>query len=155
MLYSAERENKQESKEKREEKVKQLKKDLQAVTKEHKKLAQKIDKIIKQLERFEKAQRTKDLRAKKLKKVPEVDPILAHAIRRKIFPSDIVLAHIIANRDGIDLATLEKKTGFKDFSIKNIIHRLRKQGKITSKRKEGLRGEEYGLGKSRTLYFEV
>ena len=135
--------------------MKQLKKDLQTITKEHKKLAQKIDKIIKQLERFEKAQRTKDLKAKKLKEVPKIDPVLAHAIRRKIFPSDIVLAHIIANRDGIDLATLEKRTGFKNYSIKNIIHRLRKQGKITSERKEGLRGEAYGLGKSRILYFEA
>ena len=133
--------------------MKQLKKDFQAIIKEHKKLAQKIDKIIKQLERFEKAKKTKDLKAKKLQEVPEIDPILAHAIRRKIFPSDIVLAHIIANRDGIDLASLEKKTGFKNYSIKNIIHRLRKQGEITSKRKEGLRGAAYGLGKSRTLYF--
>jgi len=97
--------------------MKQLKKDLQAIIKEHKKLAQKIDKIIKQLERFEKAQRTRDLKAKKLKEVPKIDPVLAHAIRRKIFPSDIVLAHIIANRDGIDLPTLEKKTGFKYYSI--------------------------------------
>ena len=133
--------------------MKQLKKDLQAIIKEHKKLAQKIDKIIKQLERFEKAQRTKGLKAKKLREGTEIDPVLAHAIRRKIYPSDIVLAHIIANRDGIDLATLEKKTGFKYYSIKNIIHWLRKQGRITSKRKEGLRGENYGLGKSRTLYF--
>jgi mRNA-degrading endonuclease YafQ of YafQ-DinJ toxin-antitoxin module len=133
--------------------MKQLKKDLQAVTKEHKILARKIDKIVKQLERFEKAQRTKGLTAKKVQKVPEIDPVLAHAIRRKIFPSDIVLAHIMASRDGIDLATLEKRTGFKNYSIKNIIHRLRKQGKITSRRKEGLRGEEYGLGKSRTLYY--
>ena len=135
--------------------MKQLRKDLQAVTKEHKELAQKIDQIIKQLERLEKAQRTKDLKAKKLKKVPEIDPSLAHAIRRKIFPSDIVLAHIISSRDGIDLATLEKKTGFKYYSIKNILHWLRKQGKITSERKEGLRGEAYGLGKSRILYFEA
>ena len=135
--------------------MKQLRKDLQAVTKEHKKLAQKIDQIIKQLERLEKAQRTKDLKAKKLQKVPEIDPILAHAIRRKIYPSDIVLAHIIASRDGIDLATLEKKTGFKNYSIKNIIYRLKKQGKITSERKVRLRGEAYGLGKSRILYFEA
>jgi DNA-binding transcriptional regulator PaaX len=135
--------------------MKQLRKDLQAVTKEHKKLAQKIDQIIKQLERLEKAQRTKDLRVKKLKKVPEIDPSLAHAIRRKIYPSDIVLAHIIASRDGIDLATLEKKTGFKNYSIRNIIYGLKKQGKITTERKVRLRGEAYGLGKSRVLYFEA
>ena len=76
-------------------------------------------------------------------------------MRRKIFPSDIVLAHIIGSRDGIDLPKLIKKTGFKNYTIKNIIHTLRVQGKITSKRKEGLRGEEYGLGKSRVLYFII
>ena len=135
--------------------MKQLKKDLQAVTKEHKKLVQKIDKIIKQLERLEKAQRTKDLKAKKVQEVREIDPILAHTIRRKIYPSDIVLAHIIGSKEGIDTATLEKKTGFKHYTIKNIIYMLRIQGKITSKRKEGLRGEAYGAGKSRTLYFEA
>jgi hypothetical protein len=64
--------------------MKQLRKDLQAVTKDHKRLAQKIDQIIKQLERLEKAQRTKDLKKKKLKKVPEIDPSLAHAIRRSL-----------------------------------------------------------------------
>ena len=135
--------------------MKQLKKDLQAITKEHKRLAQKIDKIIKKLERFEKAQRTKGLKTKKLREVTEIDPILANAMRRKLYPSDIVFAHIIGSRDGIDLPALEKKTGFKNYTIKNIIHRLRMQGKITSKRKKGLRGAAYGLGKSRTLYFEV
>ncbi len=133
--------------------MKQLKKDLQAIIKEHKKLAQKIDKIIKQLERFEKADETKGLKAKKLREGTEIDPILANAMRRKLYPSDIVFALIIGSRDGIDLPTLEKKTGFKYYSIKNIIHWLRKQGRITSKRKEGLRGENYGLGKSRILYF--
>jgi DNA-binding transcriptional regulator PaaX len=133
--------------------MKQLKKDLQAITKEHKRLAQKIDKIIKQLERFEKAQRTKGLKTKKLREVTKIDPILANAMRRKLYPSDIVFALIIGSRDGIDLPTLEKKTGFKNYTIKNIIHRLRMQGKITSKRKKGLRGAAYGLGKSRILYF--
>jgi hypothetical protein len=50
---------------------------------------------------------------------------------------------------------LEKKTGFKYYSIKNIIHILRIQGKIKSKRKEGLRGPNYLSGGSRILYFEA
>jgi hypothetical protein len=135
--------------------MKQLKKDMKAVTKELKRLAQKTDKIIKQFERLEKAQAAKEPKTNKAKKVAEIDPILARIMRDKICPTDIVLAHIIGSRDGIDLATLEKKTGFKYYSIKNIIHRLRIQGKIESKRKEGLRGAAYGLGKSRTLYFEA
>ncbi len=135
--------------------MKQLKKNLMAVAKDLKGLTQKTEKIIKQFERLEKAQAAKEPKAKKVKKVTEIDPVLARVLRDKITPTDIVLAHIIGSRDGIDLATLEKKTGFKYYSIKNIIHMLRIQGKIKSKRKEGLRGAAYGLGKSRTLYFEA
>ncbi len=135
--------------------MKQLEKDLKVVTKELKRLAQETEKIIKQFERLEKAQAAKESKAKKVRKVTEIDPVLARIMRDKIFPTDIVFAHIIGSRDGIDLATLEKKTGFKYYSIKNSIHRLRIQGKIKSKRKEGLRGAAYGLGMSRILYFEA
>ncbi len=135
--------------------MKQLEKDLKAVTKELKKLTQKMDKIIKQFERLEKAQAAKEPKAKKVKKVTEIDPILARIIRNKVCPTDIVLAHIIGSRDGIDIKTLEKKTGFTYYTLRNIIHMLRIQGKVKSKRKEGLRGAAYGLGKTRTLYFEA
>ncbi len=135
--------------------MKQLQKDLQAVTKELKRLAQKTEKIIKQFERLEKAQAAKELKTKKVKKITEIDPILARIMMDKICPTDIILAHIIGSKDGIDLATLEKKTGFKYYSIKNIIHMLRIQGKIKSKRKEGLRGPNYLSGGSRTLYCET
>ena len=86
--------------------------------------------------------------------IPKIDPaVLAHAIRGKIYPTDIILGHIIANPDGIDINTLEKKTGFDYKAIKQIILSLRQEGKITSKLKEGLRGPRYGAGISRTLYF--
>lgn len=135
--------------------MKQLQKDMRAVTKEVKRLAQRTDKIVKQFEKFEKALAAKEPKAKKVRKVTEIDVVLARIIRNKVCPTDIVLAHIIGSRDGIDLATLEKKTGFKYYSIKNIIHILRIQGKIKSKRKEGLRGPNYLSGGSRTLYFEA
>ena len=135
--------------------MKQLKKDMKAVTKELKRLAQKTEKIIKQFEKLEKAQAAKESKAKKVRKVTEIDPILARILRDKICPADIVLAHIIGSRDGIDIKTLEKKTGFSYYTVRNIIHMLRVQGKIISKRKEGLRGAAYGLGMSRTLYFEA
>ena len=86
----------------------------------------------------------------------EIDPtILARVIRGKMYPSDIVLGYIIANPDGIEMATLEKKTGWKYDTIKQIIYKLRTQGKITSKLKEGLRGKAYADGKRRFLYFEA
>ena len=135
--------------------MKQLEKDLKAVTKELKKLAQRTDKIVKQFEKFEKALAAKEPKTKKAREVTQIDPILARIIRNKICPTDIVFAHIIGSGDGIDIKTLEKKTGFAYYTIRNIIHMLRIQGKIKSKRKEGLRGAAYGLGKTRTLYFEA
>ena len=53
------------------------------------------------------------------------------------------------------MATLEKKTGWKYDTISQIIHRLRNQGKVKSKQKEGLRGKAYAAGKRRFLYFEA
>ena len=95
--------------------MKELKDQLLAVVGDLRKLAQKIDKITKRVERIEKTQKPKKTKAVELNEVPEIDPaILAHAIRGKIYPTDIILGHIIANPDGIDINTLEKKTGFKD-----------------------------------------
>ncbi|MCJ7685541.1 MAG: hypothetical protein MUO68_14750, partial [Desulfobacteraceae bacterium] len=73
----------------------------------------------------------------------------------KIYPSDIVLGYIIANPDGIETASLEKKTGLKYDTIKQIILSLRQEGKIRSKPKEGLQGRKSVAGISRSLYFEA
>ena len=137
--------------------MKKLEDQLMAVVGDLKKLAQKIDKITKRVEKSEKSQNPKKTKAVvELSQVPGIDPaILARAIRGKIYPSDIILGHIIANPDGIEMATLEKKTGWKYDTIKQIIYRLRTQGKITSKLKEGLRGKAYAAGKRRFLYFEA
>jgi hypothetical protein len=127
-----------------------------AVVGDLRKLAQKIDKITKRVERIEKTQKPKKTKAVELNEVPEIDPaILAHAIRGKIYPTDIILGHIIANPDGIDINTLEKKTGLKYKAIKQIILSLREEGKIRSKPKEGLRGRKSVAGMSRSLYFEA
>ena len=137
--------------------MKKLEDQLMAVVGDLKKLAQKVDKITKRVEKVEKTQKPKKTKAVvELSQVPGIDPaILARAIRGKIYPNDIVLGHIIANPDGIEMATLEKKTGWKYDTIKQIIYRLRTQGKITSKLKEGLRGKAYADGKRRFLYFEA
>jgi hypothetical protein len=133
--------------------VKKLKSELLVVVRDLKRLSQKIDKITKRVEKIEKPQKRKTV---ELRKVPGIDPaILARAIRGKIYPSDIILAHIIANPDGIEMATLEKKTGWKYDTIRQILHKLRTQDKIKSKRKEGLRGKAYAAGKKRFLYFEA
>ena len=136
--------------------VKQLKKELLVVVRDLRKLSQKIDRMTKRVEKIEKSQKPKKTKTVGLSEFPEIDPaILARVIRGKIYPSDIVLAHIIANPDGIEMATLEKKTGWKYDTISQILHKLRTQDKIKSKPKEGLRGKAYAAGISRSLYFEA
>lgn len=136
--------------------VKQLKKELLVVVRDLRKLSQKIDRMAKRVGKIEKSQKPKKTKTVGLGEFPEIDPaILARVIRGKIYPSDIILAHIIANPDGIEMATLEKKTGWKYDTISQILHKLRTQDKIKSKRKEGLRGKAYAAGKKRFLYLEA
>ena len=135
--------------------MKQIKKDLLAVSKSIKQLTRKTEQMAKRLEKLEKAQAAKKKVAKKPRKVTEIDAVLARILRDKICSTDIILAHIIRNRDGIDMATLEKKTGLKNNTVMQIIQRLQTQGKIKSKRRKGLRGEAYKIGGHRSLYFEA
>ncbi|GAI80193.1 unnamed protein product, partial [marine sediment metagenome] len=114
-----------------------MKKDLKAVTKELKRLAQKTEKIIKQFERLEKAQAAKESKAKKVRKVTEIDPILARIMRDKICATDIILAHIIGSRDAIEFIKstaggfkekVEKKgdTGAAQKIVTEIVQRFKK-----------------------------
>ena len=136
--------------------IKELKRELLVIVRDLRKLSQKIDRMAKRAAKIEKSQKPKKTKTVELREFPKIDPaILARAIRGKIYPNDIVLAHIISNPDGIEIVTLEKKTKLKYDTIKQILHRLRTQGKIRSKRKEGLRGKAYAAGMSRSLYFEA
>jgi hypothetical protein len=103
----------------------QLKKDLIAVTKDLKRLAQKTDKMIKRLEKLDKAQVAKKAKTKAVKKAVAKKPA-------RLSASGTVLAIIKRSRKGVDKATLVKKTGFEDKKIRDITYRLRKQGKINS-----------------------
>ena len=111
--------------------------------------------MAKRVAKIEKSQKPKKTKTVELSEFPEIDPaILARVIRGKIYPSDIILGYIIANPDGIDINTLEKKTEFEDKPIKQIILSLRQKGKIRSKPKEGFQGRKSVPGISRSLYFE-
>ncbi len=136
--------------------LKELKKELLVVVRDLRKLSQKIAKIIKRVEKIDKPQKTKKTKTVEFKEILGIDPaILARVIVGKICPTDIILGHIITNPDGIDINTLEKKTGFEDKAIKQIILSLRQEGKIRSKPKEGLQGRKSVAGISRSLYFEA
>ena len=106
----------------------QLKEDLKAVEKDLKGLTQKTDRMIKRLEKLEKAQAAKKPKAKAVKKAPAKKPA-------KLSASETVLAIVKRSRKGIDTGTLGKETGFEGRKIRDIIFRLRKQGKIKSERK--------------------
>ncbi|MBC8178205.1 MAG: hypothetical protein H8E19_12440 [Deltaproteobacteria bacterium] len=133
--------------------MKKLQDQLMEVVRDLEKVARRIDRITKRVDKFQKPKRT---RAVELSQIPKIDPaILARVIRGKIYPTDIIFGHIIANPDGIDINTLAKITGFKNEQIKQIILSLRQEGKIKGKLKEGLRGKAYAAGMSRSLYFEA
>ena len=53
------------------------------------------------------------------------------------------------------MATLEKKTGFKNDQIKQIILSLRQEEMIRNNPKEGLQGRKSVAGISRSPYFEA
>ena len=106
----------------------QMKKDLKAVAKDLKGLTQKTDKMIKRLEKLEKAQVAKKTKAKAVKKAVVKKPA-------KLSASGTVLAIIKRSRKGVDAAALKKKTGFEGRKIRDIIFRLRKQGKIKTEPK--------------------
>jgi predicted Rossmann fold nucleotide-binding protein DprA/Smf involved in DNA uptake len=108
--------------------MKQLKKDVRAVVRDLKRLTQMTDKIVKQLEKLDKAQALKKPKAKARKKV-------VGKKAKKTNPSDTVLAIIKRRKKGIDVATLEKRTGFKKNNLRAIIFRLRKKGEIKSEGK--------------------
>ena len=101
----------------------QIKKDLKAVAKDLKRLTQKTEKMIKQLDKLEKAQAAKKPKAKAVKKAVARKPA-------RLSASGTVLAIIKRSRKGVDIAALEKKTGFESKKIRDITYRLRKQGKI-------------------------
>jgi len=54
---------------------------------------------------------------------------------KEMTAGDTVLNIIEKNREGVDVAALQKETGFTTKKIHNIVYKLKKQGKIISERK--------------------
>ncbi|MBW1868208.1 MAG: hypothetical protein JRI73_02695, partial [Deltaproteobacteria bacterium] len=75
--------------------MKKLQDQLMEVVRDLEKVARRIDRITKRVDKIQKPKRT---RAVELSQIPKIDPaILARAIRGKIYPTDIIFGHIIAN----------------------------------------------------------
>ena len=54
---------------------------------------------------------------------------------KEMTAGDTILNIIEKSREGVDVASLQKETGFTTKKIHNIVYKLKKQGKITSEQK--------------------
>ena len=106
--------------------MKGLKKDLQSVVKSLKLLTEKTEKIAKQLDKLKSIPVAKKPIAKTGKKT-------ADRKKRPITATDKVLSIIKRQKKGIGPADLKKKTNLDIITIRNIVFRLKKQGKIKAK----------------------
>ena len=113
-------------------------------------LAEGIESLIEQMNKIEKPQATKEPKAKPARskhKIPKKAPVTKTPVEgkalkakpmkktvakkaKKITAIDTVLAIIKRSRKGVDTVALRKKTGFQGRKIRDIIYRLKKQGKI-------------------------
>ena len=120
--------------------MKKLKIDLQVVEKSLKQLAQKMELMTKKVAKLEKANDAKKPKARAgAAKRPRAR---AGAVRKvatkkpaRVSSTDTVLTIINKSRQGLNTAGLKLKTGLKDKSIRAILSKLKKQGKIKSKLK--------------------
>jgi putative endonuclease len=121
---------------------KNLLKDLRAVNKDLKTLSKKVDKIIVAVGKVEKP-KAKATKAKPAKKTaPKTKPVKKVAAKKpaakkteKLSAADTILGIIKRHKKGIEVDVLKKKAGLSNQIIYNTVSRLRKQGKIKSKRK--------------------
>lgn len=105
-----------------------VEKELKALQKDIKAIQKKIDRYIKAIETGKKAKTPKASKVK-AKKAPAKKKVI------KITATDKVLNIIKRSKNGVNTATLMKKTGFNQKKIRNIVFRTMKQGKIKSAKK--------------------
>ena len=124
--------------------MKALKKELKSVVKSLKLLTKQTEKIAKALEKVQTprpAKKRPTVKAvKKTVTKKAVKKTVAKKARKKASPkkaaaktaTDTVLSIIKRTKKGLNTAALEKKTGFDAIKVRNIIFRLKKQGKVKS-----------------------
>ena len=109
--------------------MKSMKQNLQAVSKELKALAKKTEVLMKELNKLEKSQPATKPKTKAVKaRVPKKAPVKKKV--KGLTDTDRVLNIIKRSIKGIAVTALQKKTGFNDKKISNIVFRVFKAGKI-------------------------
>jgi predicted RNase H-like nuclease (RuvC/YqgF family) len=111
--------------------MKDLKKEVQAVTKELKALTRKTEAMAKKVAKLEKAQTTAKRKPKARAKVKAAKkaPAKKKGVA-KLTATDQVVNIIKRSKKGADVPTLMKKTGLVDKTLRNILFRAGKLGKI-------------------------
>ena len=104
-----------------------LKKDLQAVNRDIKALAKKVEKMIAAIGKLEKP---KAVKAKPAKKVISKRPAAKKVTG--VTAADAVMGIIKIYKKGFGTTALMKKTGFDQKKVFNIVYKLKKQGMIKS-----------------------
>ena len=119
--------------------MKNIKKNLQAVNRELKALAKKVDQIVVAAGKLEKPKVENKPKAKAVKKKPVRKPVAKKIAAKKTAAKkttktfvDTVLGCIKRSKKGVNTATLMKKTGFSEKKIHNIVYKLKHQGKVKS-----------------------
>ena len=114
--------------------MKNLKQDLQAVTRELKALTRKTEAMAKKVAKLEKAQGAAKAKPKAKTKAAKKAPVKKKAVAKKkvakLTATDQVVNIIKRSKKGADVAGLIKKTGFGERTVRNILFKAGKQGKI-------------------------
>jgi hypothetical protein len=116
--------------------MKALKKDLQSVVKSLKLLTKQTEQIAKALGKIETPRPAKKRPIAKAGKKTVTKKASKKTSAKKATPktaTDTVLSIIKRSKKGLNTAALEKKTNFDAIKVRNIIFRLKRQGKIQSK----------------------
>ncbi|MBW1676544.1 MAG: hypothetical protein JRF30_05125 [Deltaproteobacteria bacterium] len=93
-------------------------------------LTKQTEKLIKAVEKFEKDKAAKKVKAKAK---PARKPAAKKAPAKKsaaLTATEQVINIVNRSKEGVDVPTLVKKSGFEDKKIRNIVFRASKQGKI-------------------------
>jgi hypothetical protein len=97
-------------------------------------LTKQTEKLIKAVDKFEKAhaaaKRKPKAKAKTTKRTPAKKKPVVKKKSAKLTATDQVLGIIKRSKKGVDTPTLMKKTGLGERTVRNILNRAGKQGKI-------------------------
>jgi hypothetical protein len=105
--------------------MKALKRDLQSVISSLRVLTEKTERILSRIDKLQVVQTAQNRSVKAAKPAAAVKKGPETA-------TEIVLSIIKRQKKGIDTTALKKKTDFDTKTIRNVIFRLKKQGKVQS-----------------------